>query len=479
MENSRLSQVLRTFSQAEFKRFGEFVNSPFFNKSNTLITFYNILKNYYPDFDNTAGKIYIFEKVYPGERFNDEKMRNLKSELLKLAEKYLAYINFEKDPFDAKKYLLMELSNRELENIFHSNIIQTNTVINNIQVKDEIYYLKQYVVKKILRTSYGDKIPGGKTDVYISELKDEMENFVRYFAIKMLKYYCMITNEEQRVNVKLEKYMFDEVISSLKKRMDEFKDVPAVQIFYNLLLLNLNKEEENHFNNLQRILIKNPGFENTNDFKHAHLQVHHFCRLRCTGMESEFSPKCFGFMKSLIDEGKYPLETKYISDHTFICLATAAIKNNQFDWTNNFIHNYKRKLSPTNRENAYKYAAAILDFHKGHFNHSIKLLLNVSFKDFYYYIRTRSYLLKNYYEVKSFDKVYPMVEAFKKYLVRDNDITEYDKIRFNNFLRFVKLLCLIKDGRTKMHIDKLNKDLESCENIENKEWLSDKIQELY
>ena len=52
MTNSKLIQLIRTFSKDEFKTFGKFVRSPFFYKDKAVIKLYDSLKSFYPEFDN-------------------------------------------------------------------------------------------------------------------------------------------------------------------------------------------------------------------------------------------------------------------------------------------------------------------------------------------------------------------------------------------------------------------------------------------
>ena len=52
MIKSKIVETLGTFSQNEFKTFGKFVNSPYFNSSKSAVKFYNYLRKFYPDFEN-------------------------------------------------------------------------------------------------------------------------------------------------------------------------------------------------------------------------------------------------------------------------------------------------------------------------------------------------------------------------------------------------------------------------------------------
>ena len=83
---SKAIDLLRTFSEAEFKEFGNFTASPYFNREIVQVKFYELLKKYYPDFTaKTFTKEQVYSKLYPGKTFSDGVMRNILSKTLELA----------------------------------------------------------------------------------------------------------------------------------------------------------------------------------------------------------------------------------------------------------------------------------------------------------------------------------------------------------------------------------------------------------
>ncbi len=67
MQKSSLITILRTLTPQEFREFGEFVKSPYFNKNEKVITLYNVLKKYFPGFDSgslTKEKVFKDADVY-------------------------------------------------------------------------------------------------------------------------------------------------------------------------------------------------------------------------------------------------------------------------------------------------------------------------------------------------------------------------------------------------------------------------------
>ena len=77
MNDLKLTRVLKTLNQKEFRKFGEFVQSPYFNKNKHVIALFEAISAYYPEFENrnfTAEKIYL--KTFKGVKFDNAKFKN-------------------------------------------------------------------------------------------------------------------------------------------------------------------------------------------------------------------------------------------------------------------------------------------------------------------------------------------------------------------------------------------------------------------
>jgi hypothetical protein len=119
MISSKAIDLVKTFSEDEFKKFGLFVSSPYFNKENIQVNFFDILKKYHPEFDNrNFVKEKVFRRLYPGKKYNDGVMRNILSKTLDLAENFISIQNLQSNEFNCSLALIRELSNRKIGNLF-------------------------------------------------------------------------------------------------------------------------------------------------------------------------------------------------------------------------------------------------------------------------------------------------------------------------------------------------------------------------
>src|SRR6187399_2290666 len=110
MKNTSLIKILKTFSTAEIKEFGEFVRSGFFYKNESVIRLYDYIRKFHPEYDeNKIEKENVHKKLFTGTKYNDGFLRKLIFNLTNLAETYMAYKNSTEDPVETGLNLLSEL----------------------------------------------------------------------------------------------------------------------------------------------------------------------------------------------------------------------------------------------------------------------------------------------------------------------------------------------------------------------------------
>ena len=95
MRGSKLLQLLKSFSEEEGKRFEKFLASPYFNNSNKLYRFFKLLSYHGPLYESDKlNKKILYSKLHGKQPYNDHTMRELMSDLLKLANEFVVLKDF-------------------------------------------------------------------------------------------------------------------------------------------------------------------------------------------------------------------------------------------------------------------------------------------------------------------------------------------------------------------------------------------------
>jgi acetylglutamate synthase len=112
MKNA-LTEILKSFSEVDFQKFEDFVNSPYHNKIKNACKLLIVLKNNLDEFDKGAvTKEELWKKLSPSKKYNYGTVKNLFHELHKLAEKFLVIESFTQSESEQFKHLYISLFDR-------------------------------------------------------------------------------------------------------------------------------------------------------------------------------------------------------------------------------------------------------------------------------------------------------------------------------------------------------------------------------
>lgn len=82
--------ALNKFSKKELKKFRNFICSPYFNSSKSIVRVFDCLIRFYPYIRiNKEVKLFISVEMYSRKRVNDAKIRKMLSRLSLLLEKFI------------------------------------------------------------------------------------------------------------------------------------------------------------------------------------------------------------------------------------------------------------------------------------------------------------------------------------------------------------------------------------------------------
>ena len=172
MKNLQLIELLRSLNKSEFREFGKFINSPYFNNRSEVIRFYDVIKKFYPLFDsNGLNEEKIFNSVYPGKEFSDVMMRKLVSLMTNLILDFYAEISFKDDILGYNVKLLYKLYEKNLSVMFEKKAKSIKELLQNKQIDPLIY--NNYAIKVAAEKGYLEMvkilIQDGRVDPWVDK----------------------------------------------------------------------------------------------------------------------------------------------------------------------------------------------------------------------------------------------------------------------------------------------------------------------
>ena len=122
-----------------------------------------------------------------------------------------------------------------------------------------------------------------------------------------------------------------------------------------------------------------------------------------------------------------------------------------------------------------------MHYHKKEFSETINLMLNHSFSKPLLILRSKTTLLRAYFEQYLLDQSYfelliAQTQAFEKFMRRNDFISATKKERFLNFILFIRRISIAHNKHT---LDKsLYEKIQNTESVLLKFWLLEKLEEV-
>ena len=211
MQNTKIIQLLKTLSPAEMKEFKDFVSSPVFNKNKNVVRLYEEFRKFYPGFTNPKlTDENIFTALFPGEKYNYFKIRNISSDLFALGKEFLVFIYQKHYGFNYFKdlFLLTELRDRKLDPVFDQHYKLYSDKTESSPIKDENYFFHKHLLADEMSFYLAPREP----NTNLPYLQYSMDNFLKHSLIKLLKFYNIMLHEKKQNNFDYEMKMLDEVL---------------------------------------------------------------------------------------------------------------------------------------------------------------------------------------------------------------------------------------------------------------------------
>lgn len=471
MLNSKLISIIKTFSARELNAFEKLVLSPFFNVNEEASALFAKLKKLFPEFDKKqTEKKAVFKKLYPGKRFNEQKLRYVMTDLTRLLEEFLVQRQFSENDMLKKHLLLQSLNKRDLDKYFQWQISDAYSAQEKSPYRDAIYYERQAMLEED-SYSWTSRKDNRAID---SSLQSLVDNIDIHYLTKKLKYSCEIINRMNVLKVEYNLSFLDNTLEFLKN--NSFAHIPAITIYYQVLLTLRESENESHYRKLKTLLA-----EHISKFPKAELRdiygfVQNYCIRQINMGNNNYLRELFENYKILLAK-EIIIENKSLAQFDFKNIVTIALRLDEYKWTESFIQKYSPLLSADFRKNAINYNLARLHYSKKQYRDALRLLLAVQFTDVYYHLDSKSLLLRIYYELEDWEPLMSLFNTFKIYLKRNKLISEYQRTTYTNLVKFVRKLTRIKMG-SKLPLEKVKYEIEQVKQIADLTWLQSKLEEL-
>jgi len=457
-------------------RFGDYVRSPFFNKNEKVQRLCELLLLHAPNFEHSElGKQQVFQYVFQQKDYADLPLNNVISDLLQLLYDFLTNYRYQSQPQLKRELLLAELLERELYSHverFAEKKIPTETHYEN--------YLHEYRLREKQDEA---ALAKGKRG-FNEHLQRAADAFDLYYFCNKLRIACDMASRNAVIKAGYECHFLPEVLEYLNNSSDLVLKAPIIQVYLQALRMLSETDEPAHYFALKGLLAEHLALFSRQELQSLYHYCLNYCVRQINSGQGAFYREVLDLYKLLLQENIL-LQNGHLSQWAYTNIITAGIRLREYDWTGDFIQHYREHLQPDAQHNVYNYNLATLFYEKGEHDRALQQLQNVEFTDAFYHLSAKIIQMKSYYALNETEPFLALLEATRKFLSRNHQLSDYQKKSNANFIKLSRSLyqlrqckALVSARAFRQRSADLLARVRRMQPLANKDWLEEALGKL-
>lgn len=487
MKDSKLIQTLRTFTKDEIKQFEKFIVSPFFNNGRNYLPFLKLLLNFYPDFNDPKEELtseFIYQKLYPGRKFNRQVMWNQISQLEKLALEFLLHSELKNNKSERFKMMFDVLSEKNLGKQIIKEIEKADGLIGDMKFGEEYFSLKWIIENS--KTGYWNSVQGrqdktldgtiNSTDYLV--LKFLVELSVQVWDLHILK---IMYNSGDDLNSVIEfvgSLGLKELVETAEKDKNRFSSV--IKFYYNKIMCALDENEEKYFFEMKKFFDTNYILFDKIEQSNTIITLANYCAHKMRLGSGEYLRILFDINKFRLEKKIGVFENGRINKALFHQILRNALSLGEIEFSENFVMEYSPKLKKEHQKTMTSLALGYINYAKKDYAESLYYLNKVEYIDIRDKLHVRILSAKAYYELGDSESLYYFIDSSKHFIGNNTDIEKDTKAAYQKFFNYLGKLLSCKDNpeRHTLKLLRENIDKDKIIRLRHKKWLLEKSDQL-
>ena len=475
MKEKKIHTALSALSTNELASFKKYVNSPYFNVNTSLIQFLDLLILCHKQEEESIPENQFFwEKIFPQKPYDDTRFRKLSSDLYKLFEDFLAQQTYEEDINLKTTLKFKSFYAKKIEKLYNSLITHSENTKRIDYNRNADHFLNQFNIEKnkMLFKLALDRNKKSKDLVSKLNLEEISFNLDTFYIAEKLKYYCEYLSWSISYNLD-KKLTGIDIILKLAK-MPQFSTHPPVAIYYTISQTILDGDNQDHYFELIGLIDEYIHYFPPFEARQILTQAISYCVVKVNKGISSFQEEALKLYKKGLKEDLMVIDNE-LSTIDFRNIAIFAIRCKEYQWAENFIHEYQKYLPEDQRDTNVKFSLARLYSNMSKYDRVIELLRDINYgNEVLLNLNARSMMVAAYYELDEFDALDYFLQSFKAYVDREKSLNKNRKSEYLKFIKYVKNFIKIFPNE-KEKLQKLYDNIREEPFVGNKPWLLEKI----
>lgn len=471
MIKSKLIQIFKQLDVRELNRLEKYIQSPFFNKHQDVLRLLEYLVDFAPDFEHPQLQKKAVIKALELED-NTKHFYHITSYLLELVCDFLAYLEQEKNKLQRKSYTIKALRKRGLKKQIPASIRQFKTLKKSSLISESQLYLEQYTFFDELDALFLEQ----SSSVLDENVQLKSNHLDLFYLSSKLKIACDMLSRSSIIKADYTCHLMPELMHYLEQHLEQYNAYPIISLYYKVHQM-LTEKEATYYYTLKNALLQEAPQLTTEEAKSMYDYAENYCIRKINSGQANYYQEFLDLYKVQLAQGTL-LKEGYLSEQDYKNIVTAGVRTKDYDWTEAFIHNNKRALKASVRENAFIYNLAAFYYATKQYTKALRALNNVDFTELTYHLGAKDIQLKIYYDLGESEAFSSLVQAFRIYVKRNKQLSEYRKEVYFNYLKIAKKIEALKEKKAYISLDKfqkektaLNHEIQSIQNIANSDWI--------
>lgn len=485
INESKLVLLIRSLSKDELVQFGQYISSPYFNTRSKPIYLYEWLKAHY-NTDSDLSKVDALyainqnhEHSFPLSPKSNKQLRNEMSDLSNLLEQFLLQKKWEDDKTYNHRLLADSLMERKQYKYVSQVIADGKRTLQENPERGRAYAYTSYLLEEV--AFYKNVIVANRS--VKTDHDTTLWGLHCHVVSELLIHYCSAINRAQVVKASYHSPLLEAALAFVEEFEEESSSF--MKAFYHLIMIQLNRQEEQHFAALETLMSEQSQEFNTFDLRQVYAFMLNYCFRRLSKGELIYRRKCFEIYQQTLPMGIWNAGI-YFSAHQYIIITKVAGRLGEFEWLGLFIDEYENELDAKYLPDIPNLAKAYYHYYQKDLEKAQKYLsLVTEEEDFIYTFSCKALMIHILYERggEYIDLLEAAIHTLRVAIGRNKKLGERIILAYQNFINLTKRLFRLREKLEKgkisqTMINRLKRDLSEIEPLNERDWLIEMIEEL-
>ncbi|GJM36604.1 MAG: hypothetical protein DHS20C18_56050 [Saprospiraceae bacterium] len=464
MSQNRLFETITQLNRSDFRQFDRFIRSPYFNRQEVLVRFWEYLSECFLHLKIVPDKPAVYRQLFGEQVYDDQKLRLLTSDLYQLLGDYLAFDAFQKEKTNFQYHRAKGFQERNLTEHFERTMQKCLQLNQKSGLTNDDFYRQNYQLKLELYHFQAKSDPG--TDVYLQEITDQID---LSYLLSKLRQACLLLSHQAVYQGSFDLGLLPELLAYIHQR--DLLKVPSIAVYY-YCYHTLTSDQAEDFQQFKRLLIQHGTCFPHPELRELYLQAINYCIRQINEEHTHYFHEVIDLYKAGLNTESL-LVGGLLSRFTYHNIVVAGLHTEAFNWVEDFIHTYRVNLDKRYRESSFSFNLARLAYGRKRYDEALPLLQKANYRDLLLNLAAKTLLLKIYYELDEQDLLQAHLDALRTFL-RRKSVMGYHRENYQNLILFTRKLVSL-NFYDKQAITRLKQEIQETDPLTEREWLLEQL----